>query len=349
MSNNFTVKHLQTTDKVDYNNFVQQLAKTSPAVLGYHYSFYLDILEECNIGEVYCIALYNNDSLCAVLPGLIKKSELGVVYSSMPFFGPNASILCLPQFETLEVHQIMINFLINQLSSFPNILSASFYTPFLSDKINWYSDILQTEFVVDKNTQYLDIQNTEWSSKIRYDLRKAEKLGLTISTDITDEAVNKLYEIYIQNCTDYSIPPKPKQFVDGLAAASKNGENVDFYFSIFENEIVGGLIVVYSASTLSYYLPCSLDSARTLQPTTVMIDKAFEKAKQNGLQYWNWEASPSVESGVFQFKKKWGSLSSDYKIFIKTFQSVEVFKTLGKEKISQQFPYFFVFPFNLIN
>ncbi len=349
MSNNWEVRQIQESDETGYNDFINQVSKLSPSVLGYHYSFYKKTLEICRVGEAYYLGLYSDNKLRAILPGFIKKSDLGVVYSSMPFFGPNAGILALPGFETIEVHQVLIEYLVKYLSGLPGMLSASFYTPFLSEKSEWYKQLLQADYTVDKTTQYLEIQNIEWTPKIKYDLRKADKLGLVISTEITDDAVDRLYSIYIQNCTDYSIPPKPRECINALATASKNGENVDFYFAIAGNEIVGGLIVLYSESTISYYLPCALDSARTLQPTTVMIDKCFRHAKQKGLRYWNWEASPGMGSGVYQFKKKWGSLTSEYKIFIKTFQPKEVFEKLGKAKISKEFPYFFVFPFHLID
>ena len=348
MQQNYTVIKLAKKDEAEYDVFIKELSKNNASLLGYHYNFYKNALQNCGIGDPFYLALFNEDKLCAVLPGFIKTSSIGTVYSSMPFFGPNAGILALPNYDNVEVHQLMFKFLFDELQKLENILSASVYTPFLSTKKDMYREIIAPNFTIDKGTQYIEIQQTEWTSKIKYDLRKAEKLGLTLTTEITDETVGLLYKIYLQNCVDYSIPPKPKQFIDELATASKNGENVDFCFTYFEGEMVGGLIVVYSQSTLSYYLPCTLDSARTIQPVTVMIDYAFKKAKQNGLQYWNWESSPNVESGVYKFKKKWGSIESDYQILIKTFKEPDYFKSLGKEKIAENFPYFFVFPFHLM-
>ncbi|MEO8769689.1 MAG: GNAT family N-acetyltransferase [Ferruginibacter sp.] len=349
MQANWNIKRLGKEDEVLYDAFIKKNSIENPSVLGYHYNFYKKALEDSNVGEAFYTGLYDSDDIIAVLPGFIKTSNVGTVYNAMPFFGPNAGVLATIEHNTYEVHEALINYVCDQLNGFENILSAAFYTPFLSDNVEWYKQILQTDLVVDKYTQYLDIQSTELSAKIKYDLRKAEKAGLTLSTDINDEKVNTLFEIYTQNCIDYSIPPKPKSFIESLASASRKGEQVDFCFAHYENEIVGGMIVLYSATTLSYYLPCSLTSARTIQPVTVMIDHALQQAKQRGLKYWNWESSPTKESGVYKFKEKWGSIESEYKIFIKTFCSKEKFVEIGKEKIAEVFPYFFVYPFHLIN
>jgi hypothetical protein len=348
MKQNFKLKILDNINKDEYQKFILITSKLVPNVLAYHYSFYIDILSSNNIGEQYIVGFYNDDILRAVLPGFIKKSDLGVVYSSMPFFGPNASIICDPDYDNYEIYELVFLFLIKNLSKIPNILSASFYTPFLSDKFEWYEKIIKPEYTIEKRTQYLDIQMTEWSSKIKYDLRKAEKQGLTVSTKVSQSSLDAIYEIYIQNCVDYAIPPKPRKIINELAKQSCEGDNVEFYFALHENKIIGGLIVVYSESTLSYYLPCSLDNYRTFQPITFLIDKAFENSKRRGLEYWNWEASPESSSGVYQFKKKWGSLESEYKIYIKLFQDSSVFSKLGEEKIRKSFPYFYVFPFNQI-
>jgi hypothetical protein len=193
---------------------------------------------------------------------------------------------------------------------------------------------------------FLDIQHTEWDSKIKYDLRKAERLGVSIEEKITDARVDELYEIYEQNCLDYGIPIKPRLFIEYLKNASLESNHTEFYFAYSGDVMIGGLIVLYSDSTLSYYLPCSKDSARTLQPVTVLIDYAFIKAKSRGIQYWNWESSPDTESGVYKFKKKWGSKSSEYKVYSKPLRELDFFRKLGKERISQHFPFYFVIPFH---
>ena len=110
--------------------------------------------------------------------------------------------------------------------------------------------------------------------------------------------------------------------------------------------MISGLLTLFSAATASYYLPCTLREARPLQPATYLIDQAFAHVKSLGVRHWNWEGSPSRESGVYQFKARWGSVESAYRTLILPFQPPEVFRALGRERIARDFPFFFVYPFN---
>jgi hypothetical protein len=346
MESHWQIRKLNKLDDDIYESF---LNADHSSVLGYHYPFYRDILQSCRIGEPYYVGLFKNESLVAVLPGFIKNTEAGSVYCSMPFFGPNAGIICHDIDLLAEAHRLLIQHVVDNSKSQPNPLTISFYTPFLFTHFQYYENNLTDYYLVEKETQYLDIASTEWDNKIKYDLRKAERSGLSISEEITKESVEEMIGIYYKNCQDYNIPSKPKEFIYALSEAALKSKEVEFYFAFREDRLIGGLIVIFSKTTLSYYLPCSLDSERTFQPVTYLIDYAFQKAKSRKIKYWNWESSPGSESGVYKFKKKWGSTDSKYRIYIKRLCDIKTIKDLGNEGIASNFPYFFVFPFNQIN
>ena len=131
-----------------------------------------------------------------------------------------------------------------------------------------------------------------------------------------------------------------------MAQEAAKSDNVTFYFAELEGKIIGALIMIWSKAVASYYLPCSLNEFRTYQSNTLLINTALEEAKNRNIKIWNWESSPSVESGVYKFKKKWGSEDTTYNIFLKLLKNEDFFVELGKEKISKLYPNFFVFPFN---
>ena len=79
-----------------------------------------------------------------------------------------------------------------------------------------------------------------------------------------------------------------------------------------------------------------------------MISQAIEEAKIRNIKIWNWESSPSVESGVYSFKQKWGSVNSDYNIYINPLKEEQFFLDLGKTQIASLFPNYFVYPFTNI-
>lgn len=339
------VEELTANHDGELEEFLDRLGAHSASVLGYHYPFYRDLIVTAGAGKSCYLGARMGGDLIGVLPAFRIQSEAGTAYSSLPFFGPNAGVLAVTDGRSDTVYSALLEALL-ACARRDDALSCSVYTPFLAADLSAYEAAMPTAQVVEKFTQYLDLEATTWSSAIAYDLRKGKRLGVEIAKDVTAEHIDRFYELYHMNCVEYGIPIKPKPCVDLLFDARNLGKRSDAYFAFRDGEMIGGLLMVWSPMTASYYIPCALPSARTVQPGTLLIDRAVQDARQRGIRYWNWEASPSRESGVFQFKKKWGSIEGCYRIYVQAFQPVEVFRRLGKALIEKNFPFYFVYPFD---
>lgn len=345
-SENLIIIPLNQSHDAVYAAFLDQLSKSSPSVLGYHYPLYRDMLAATGIAKPLFFGAWQGDSLVGAIPGFMKEGTAGLVYCSLPFFGPNGGVLCASGASEADIHRELLGGAHAYLAKQPNMLSAAWYTPFLRTDLQPYDQLLPRAITVEKFTQYLTLATHQLDSKLKYDLRRAEKLGVTVSRDVTPERINRFYEIYMENCRDHNIPPKPRAAVDFLFQRGLKTNQVTATFAVHEGKVVGGLMMIWSPGVASYYIPCSAADARTLQPNTVLIVDALEEAKRRGVRYWNWESSPTRESGVFAFKKKWGSEEGQYRVYIQPFQDAAVFKSLGREQLAKQYPFFFVYPFD---
>jgi len=338
------VMQLSSEDDAELSNFLDALSQESVSVLGYHYPFFRNMLEKMGVGRPVYLGLRRSGRLCGYLPAFLKESPVGTVFSSLPFFGPNAGVLCA-QRDQAEAHSALLEELL-RLAKESNALSCSVYTPFLSKPFESYESAFGESIVVNKFMQYLEISRMNWPPYIQKNLRRAKKASVTVTTDLTRDSLATFYEIYRQNCADFGIPLKPRECIEFLASDAVRGKHSQFYFASMEDQIVAGLLVLFSPSTVSYYVPCSRADYRTHQPGTLLIDEAVKDAQRRGLKYWNWESSPSRDSGVYQFKKKWDSLEDEYRVYIKTFQSEDDIRRLGRTGLAQHFPYYFVWPFD---
>lgn len=334
---------LRPDDDAELTEFLDGLAQVSNSVLAYHYPFYRDLLVRLGLGTPVYLGVRRSEQLRGFLPAFSKQSSGGTVYCSLPFFGPNAGVLCGPE-DRPEIHAVLLQELL-RLAERSSALSCAVYTPFLSQDFALYDDWFKDEVVVNKFTQCLELSWTQWPKEIQYDLRKAERASVTTTTEVTAERLSAFYEIYRQNCSDYGIPPKPWECIEFLADDKFRGRFTQIYFAILDGQVIAGLLVLLSPATASYYLPCSLASHRNLQAGTVLIAQAMEDAKSRGVRYWNWESSPD-RMGVYQFKKKWGSREEEYRTYIKTFQSEETIRQIGRERLANEFPYYFVWPYD---
>jgi hypothetical protein len=266
------------------------------------------------------------------------------VYCSLPFFGPNAGVLCHDGPSGREIHRWLLGKLLDRARQ-ERALSCSVYTPFLFSEFSWY-DHFPPDVVVPKTTLYTDLASAEWNSSIQYDLRRARRLGVEVCCDATPERLAAFYDIYRQNCADRGIPLKPRECLDFLARPELLTRRTRIYFALRGDEMIAGLLVVFSASTASYYIPCSRDDAKTLQPGTLLIDSAVRDLRASGVRFWNWEGSPSPESGVYKYKKKWNSVESSYRVYIWCPCGTEELRRIGKDRLRDGFPAFFVYPYD---
>jgi hypothetical protein len=347
MKGNLRIEILDNSRDNDVIHFLDRLAQVSPAVLGYHYPIYRDMLKAIGIGEPLYISAWEGSQLVGVLPGFVKKSEKGSAYCSLPYFGPNAGVLCAPDAgKENSIHRALIGSALDYMQSQPDALTAAFYTPFLFDKFFYYEELMPEAVVVVKKTLFLDLPAARWDSKLQYDLRRAERAGLTVSSEVTLERMRFFYQIYEQNCIDYGIPLKPPQAIEYLMEGGVSEKKARCYFGYLKGKMVAGLMILYSPCTASYYIPCTLAEARTIQPGSMLIDRAIQDAKQIGIRYWNWESSPSPESGVYHFKKKWGSQTHEYRIYVQLFCDLNKLQRLGPSGLTSFFPHLYIYPYD---
>lgn len=338
------VEELTAAHDVEVEAFLDDLSRQTPAVLAYHYPFYRDMLSASGIGRPLYFGARHNSTLVGLLPVFVRETEIGTAYCSLPFFGPNAGVLCAGGELSRLIHSELISHLLMRARA-DTVLSCSVYTPLGFTDYARYDGFLP-DAVVEKFTQCNQVGRAEWNGFIRNRLRRAGRLNVTISTDNDPSRFDQFYSIYSENCRDYGIPLKPKACLEALVAPPILHRRSRIYYALQNDELIGALLVVHSPATVSYYVPCTRHDARQLQPGTLLVDRAFRDMRDAGVRNWNWESSPSRESGVYEYKRKWGAEDSGYRIYVWCCRGVDELQRIGCQRLANEFPYFFVFPFD---
>ncbi|MFO1491774.1 MAG: GNAT family N-acetyltransferase [Kiritimatiellia bacterium] len=328
-------------------SFLAGLARRSPSVLAYHDPLYIEILSGAGVGEPWSLAAFEGGEVQALLPCMIRRAESGCAAASLPFFGPNAGVLCAEDDRADELHDRLLGAMIERLRAEPGMISFSLQTPFLCPRPDRYARLLPDALRVDRFTQHLDTATAAWPWKERA-FRKAVREGVTTDGLVTPERLAELHALHEANCAETGMIPKPRRVLDDLATRGVAAGLADVRFAWHGGRMVSGLITMVGAATASYYLPCTLTEARSLQPGSLLIDQVFRDLKARGVRHWNWEGSPSRESGVYDFKSRWGSVESPYQTLILPLQPAGFFRAMGRERIARDFPFFFVYPFHLL-
>jgi hypothetical protein len=328
----------------EYTEFLDRLGAVHPAVLGYHYPFNRQMLGDIGMGEATYFGAWSAGDLIGVIPGFLRRSRSGAAYCSMPFFGPNAGVICEPHGMEDAIHAALFRAVWEQLSGVGDLLTASFYTPFLRDRFELYDRAMPDAVVVDRTTLYLFLPDAPSDARSRRLLATEPRPGVEIRTCVTPQRVAEFYDVYLANCAASGIPIKPRRAVEAVMTRGTEAGRVRCYFAYHAGEMIAGLVTMWGPSTASYYIPCTRPDMRPLQPGTALAGRAVRDAALAGLRFWNWEGSPSRESGVYRFKAKWGSLESLYRIYVRPYVPEEVFREIGADRLVAEFPNLHVYP-----
>ena len=130
------VVELASSDDAELSNFLDSLAQRSGSVLGYHYPFYRNMMERIGVGRPLYLGARVSGQLIGYLPVFIRESSDGSALCSLPFFGPNGGVLCVPE-HAAQAHETLLSEIL-RVGEQRNALSCSVYTPFLRQDFAHY-------------------------------------------------------------------------------------------------------------------------------------------------------------------------------------------------------------------
>jgi hypothetical protein len=295
---------------------------------------------------LYLVA-YSNEKIAGFLPVRWENGVLGPVINGLPFFGPNGGPI-FTRSETIETGTILNTLFtaLTELAEDLGAVSVVLYTPFLADPAP-IKKVFKPDRVVEKFTQYIKLTNRpiQWPTRSRRAVMRAKKMGCQVRLG-TAEDIPALLQIYHENCKAADILLKPDEYLYQVVNHLCPAGIARFTVAEWESKIVACLITLQGVGTVSYNVPCSRIKDRTLQANSLLVDEAVHYFQSHGYLYWNWEASPSREHPVYEFKNHWGSKEASYNILIRYPKGLSVFFGVSPESIVSAYPFYFVIPFN---
>jgi GNAT superfamily N-acetyltransferase len=343
-------------DAVEYTRFLDGFSASPGAALGYHYPFYVRFLADIVYPGSECrfvVARDNRGSLRGAIPALHVRTAHLNIWLSLAYFGPNAGAL-VPDNSGDDRSTIVRALLQNAVGDARDrgCQSLTVFTP-LNAVPNDYRDALSgPEFELERVAQCLrfpaDPKRSPWPTKVRYDVRRAESLGIQVRPIADDGDLRLVWEIYAQNCSTAGVPLK--SFGEMAALYRTAGSRGLFLLAEHQGRIVAGLLCLMGGGVLSYYLPCIRPEARPLQCGLLLLDRAVALARADGCRLLNFEASPALDDSVYRFKARCGGVPVPYRVFVKLLVPgvLEKYRTLTPDGLAREMPHAFVVPFGVI-
>ena len=124
-------------------------------------------------------------------------------------------------------------------------------------------------------------------------------------------------------------------------------EKCAMFTAYIKGKPVAALLLLYFNETVEYFTPVILPKYRNTQALSLVIFIAMKDAILHGFKNWNWGGTWLSQKGVYDFKKKWGTIDYPYYYYTLLFNN----KLLSSDAdfIKKNYEGFFVLPFNFLS
>ncbi len=152
----------------------------------------------------------------------------------------------------------------------------------------------------------------------RYEIRKAQSLGLTIQTSTDPAAIDGFYDMQMETAKRHGFVPFSRQFLTEQFKAFAADDAVVLYKVFNGTQLLAEAFVIFYGHEAAYHYGSSTDAARKMPGAYLIQWEAIKEAKKRGMKRYNlWGVVPDGVtdhrfSGVSVFKRGFGGQDVAY-------------------------------------
>ena len=281
------------SDRDSWDRYVQ----AHPAASNYHQYGWREVVESAFQHQCYYLAARDsNKNVIGILPLVFMESRLfGRFLVSMPFFN-YGGLLCNGR----EVASALLE----EAVLLQKEIGAEHVE--LRQSVPW-SDKLPTKqhkvCMVLELAKNAESQWTGFDGKLRNQIRKAEKSGLTVTIGGT-EMQNDFYTVFVRNMRDLGTPVYSSQLFTKVLEIFPEDSRI---ITVCHNDkpVAAGLISWFR-KTVEIPWASSIRDFNHLCPNNLLYWTALQYSLEKGFKNFDFGRSTPGE-GTFRFKEQWGA------------------------------------------
>ncbi|MBF8250362.1 MAG: hypothetical protein HW400_963, partial [Candidatus Levybacteria bacterium] len=152
----------------------------------------------------------------------------------------------------------------------------------------------------------------------RYEIKKAIKEEIEISTSTDEKDIRKFYDLQIETAKRQKFVPFSYKFLhEQFKVFAENG-NALLYKAEFKNKLLAQAFVIFYGKEAVYHYGASADEGRHFPGAYLIQWEAIKEAKKRGMTRYNfWGVAPIEKSdhrfaGLSLFKRGFGGEDFEY-------------------------------------
>lgn len=157
-----------------------------------------------------------------------------------------------------------------------------------------------------------------YKKRVRRDIRKAERSGVTIKQIKERTEIDKMYSLYrktMERNRSYTVWTSKALYsiYDNLVLPGK----ATVLFADIAGETVAGIILIYSSDTVYYFMNASLSDYLSYCPNDLLLQSTMTIGIEKKASFVDLMTSRDSDRELIRFKEKWGAEQMDFSILEK--------------------------------
>lgn len=294
---------MEIKDEVRTNQWNEFLQGCEKATI-YHTPEWKAVLESAfGYDSKYIYLVDDHEKVAGVLPLFYVKSKLfGFHVSSLPF-----SHYCGyvgKESHRNEALEKAIQISESTKSKYLEIRDATNIKRF-REVGSFYTHILELSSKPELVWGKLDKGSVRWAVK------KSKQMGAMVSSSRNIEDLKEFYELNCMTKRDLGVPCHPWKFFKALF--DHMGESALLYIVKYKGDTIAGGIMEYFKGTVLYGYGAADPKYLNVHPYNAFIWASIEDACLQGFLRFDFGRSSDNESGLRNFKKRWGTTEINLK------------------------------------
>lgn len=152
----------------------------------------------------------------------------------------------------------------------------------------------------------------------RYEIRKAEKLGVKIEKSRDQSLIRQFFDLQMATARRHNFVPFSYQFFREQFKVFFEIHKAFLYTAKFENKILAQAFIIFYGQEADYHYGASTEEGRKIPGAYLLQWEAIKEAKRRGLTRYNfWGVAPESQTdhrfhGVSVFKRGFGGEDVNY-------------------------------------
>lgn len=185
-------------------------------------------------------------------------------------------------------------------------------------------------FLIDLRRPEEELWRALGKTACRKTIRKAEKNGVEVKEDSTQNAPQVMYNLHLKWAKRLGIPSNPLSFFKGIWECLAKRKHAIFFFAYYQGKPIAGSIVLAYKKTIYAYSTASMEEALKLNPSKLLKWHVIRWGKEHGYDFFDLLFAPSGHDqknplwGIYFFKKNFGGIEIPVYYYVKKYSPVKL-------------------------